>query len=482
MNEQLRVPATTSAVTRSGLSRVTLRIVAGALMVGFVYGYDQGSIAGAALFLTAQFGLTPFDISVIVTAVPVGTFAGAIVAGKVTNRIGRKRSIMAIAVGFAVFSALQGFAVDMWTLAAVRMGLGLVVGISLVAAPQFIAESTTTRVRGSALVSFQIAGAVGLVVSYLVSVALAPGENWRLILGLAAIPGVLAVFVLRPLPDTPHWYLAKGRRSDAARVLRAVEPGDDPETHLGRIEEDLKSVGSDTYKQLLKPPMRRAGIFAVGLGLLVQVTGINAIVYYSPAILTDIGFGSAQGALLGSAVLQMIGLAAVCVAFLVVDRWGRRPVLMSGITVMIVANAVLMIAFTIGDAKFLGAVGVALFLIGFQFGYGALVWVYAAESLPAQLRAVGASVLMAADLFGNIVVGIFFPNAMAAMGGTATFGLFLVMSVIALAFIAKLAPEVKGRQLEEIREYWERGGRWAQRPERRPAQSEVDSRTRSSDG
>ncbi|WP_064745161.1 sugar porter family MFS transporter [Pseudonocardia acaciae] len=443
-----------------GIPGPARRVVYGAATVAFVYGYDQGSIGGAELYLESQLGLSPLTKSIVVTAVPVGTLFGALAGGKIANAIGRKPSMMAIAVGFLVLSALQGAAVDAWSLTAIRLVLGLVVGVSIVAAPQFIAESVTATIRGSALVTFQVATVVGLTVSYIVAVALSATESWRLVLSIGALPGLLAIALLYNLPDTPRWYLMKGRRDEALHTLRNAEPDKDPNEQVAAIEQDLRAVESGRFRQLFRPPLRKAGVFVVGLGLLVQLTGINAIVYYSPSIMRDVGFKTTSGALLGAAMLQVIGLVAVIVAFLVVDRWGRRPVLMTGIGVMLAANVVMVIAFASGTAQVLGFIGVALFLIGFQFGWGALVWVYAAESMPAQMRAVGGSVLMAADLFGNIVIGLFFPNAMASMGGVWVFALFFVLSAIAITFVYRLAPETRYRPLEDIRTYWEQGGRW----------------------
>jgi MFS transporter, SP family, galactose:H+ symporter len=443
-----------------GIPRPARRVIYGAATVAFVYGYDQGSVGGAELYLESQLGLTPLMKSIVVTAVPVGTLFGALAGGKIANAIGRKPSMMAIAVGFLLLSALQGAAVDAWTLTAIRLVLGLVVGVSIVAAPQFIAESVTSSVRGAALVTFQIATVVGLTASYVIAVALSATESWRLVLSIGALPGLLAVALLRRLPDTPRWYLMKGRRAEALATLRDAEPEADLDEQVAAIERDIRVVEAGRFRQLLRPPLRRAGIFVIGLGLCVQLTGINAITYYSPSILRDVGFGTTSGSLLGAALLQVIGLVAVTAAFLVVDRWGRRPVLMTGTAVMLLANVVMVAAFLSGTARALGFLGVALFLIGFQFGYGALVWVYAAESLPAQMRAVGGSALMAADLFGNIVIGLFFPNAMAAMGGAPVFGLFFVMAAIAIGFVYRFAPETKHRPLEDIRNYWEQGGRW----------------------
>jgi len=449
--------------------RLGLKIAATATLIGFVYGYDQGSIATALLFLTPDLHLSTFQATVVVTAVSVGTLVGALAGGNIANAIGRKRAMMAIAIGYALFSGLQALAFNAESLALVRFLLGLVVGVSIVAAPAFIAESTPKRIRGRMLVAFQIATISGIVVSYFIGLALAASENWRLILGLAAVPAIIAGLMLRSLPDTSRWYLMKGRRAEALDVLRRVDPEEDAEAQVSAIEDDLESTHKGSYTQLFRPPLRRAGIFVVGLGLLVQLTGINAIVYYSPTILKQVGFPSATDAILAAALLQAAGLVACIIAALIVDRWGRRPVLLSGVATMAFANAVLILAFAGGTRPALAFIGILLFLIGFSFGYGALVWVYVAESMPAQMRAIGGSALLTADLFANVVVGLFFLNAFQALGGALTFGIFFALAIISIAFIALLAPETKGRPLENIRAFWENGGRWpTHAPERGP--------------
>lgn len=438
----------------------SLVIVGTAALVGVVYGYDQGSIASATLFLQPDLHLSTFLVTVVVTAVGVGMLLGALAGGRIANAIGRKRAMLVIAVGYALFSALQAAAVDAWSLAVIRFLLGLVIGVSIVAAPAFIAESAPARIRGRMLVTFQMATSTGIVVSYLVGLALAGTQSWRLILALACVPAIVVIPLLWRLPDTARWYLMRGRRDEARAVLRRFDPTEDPDAQIRTIEEDLTATSRGTYLQLFRRPLRRAGLFVIGLGFFVQITGINAIVYYSPTILKTVGFHSATDAILASALLQVAGLVAEVCSFFVVDRWGRRPVLLTGISVMAVANVVLVVTFALGGSTVLGVLGIFLFLVGFTFGYGSLVWVFVAESLPARMRAIGGSALLTADLFANIIIGFFFLNALGAIGGAATFGVFLALSVVAFGFVALLAPETKNRKLEDIRFFWENGGHW----------------------
>src|SRR5215208_4617024 len=279
------------------LSRLNVLIAVTAAIVGLIYGYDLGSIAGALLFLVPDLGLSTFMTSVVTSAVVLGQLVGAFVAGRISNTIGRKRTMVLVALGYALFAGLQGLAPNEWFLTAVRFLLGFIIGLSIVVAPAYIAESAPIRVRGSMLVTFQIATTSGIAIAYFVGAALASTESWRLILSLSAIPAVIVLLLIARLPDTSRWLLMNGRREEAADLLRRVEPDMDPDEEVQRIEQDLSYEEKGSFAELFQGRFRKAGIFVVGLGFLVQITGINAIVYYSPTIIQEVGVTSPTGAI-----------------------------------------------------------------------------------------------------------------------------------------------------------------------------------------
>ncbi len=172
------------------VSRLNVLIAITAAIIGLIYGYDLGSIASALLFLVPAFDLSTFMTSVVTSAVVLGQLFGALFAGRISNTIGRKRSLVLVALGYAAFAGLQGLAPNEWFLTVVRFLLGLAIGISIVVAPAYIAESAPVRVRGSMLVTFQIATTSGIAIAYFVGAALSGTESWRLILSLSAIPAL----------------------------------------------------------------------------------------------------------------------------------------------------------------------------------------------------------------------------------------------------------------------------------------------------
>lgn len=215
---------------------------------------------------------------------------------------------------------------------------------------------------------------------------------------------------------------------------------------------------------MLRIPYVRPTVFVLVLGFLVQITGINAITYYSPFIFKDIGWSS-HFALLIQGLIEVFSVFATVAAVLVVDRIGRRVTLLTGIGVMVASNALMVILYASGSSftglrSVLGFIGIMFFTAGFNFGFGAMVWVYASESFPARLRTAGASTMLTADLLANLLISRFFLTVLNDLGGLGTFSLFLGLAVLSFVFVWAMAPETKGRPLEAIRVYWENGGRW----------------------
>lgn len=432
--------------------------------VGLSYGYDLSIIAGAQLFVTEDFGLTTGQQELLTTMVVIGQIAGALGAGVLANAIGRQRSLVLILVGYAVFALLGAFSVALPMLLAARLLLGLTIGVMVVVVPVYVAESAPPAVRGALLTTYQLAIVSGLILGYLAGYLLAGTHSWRWMLGLAAAPALLLVPLAIRLPDTARWYLMKGRVEDARRALLRVEPAADADAELAEIGRAARE-GSPGFKggisEMLRPPYLRATVFVVTLGFLIQITGINAIIYYSPRIFEAMGF-TGNFALLGlPALVQVAGLAAVGAALTLVDRVGRRPILLCGIAMMLVADLVLTLVFGRGvGGVILGFAGILLFIVGYTLGFGSLGWVYASESFPTRLRSLGSSTMLTANLVANAIVAAVFLTMLHSLGGAGTFAVFGALAVAAFGFVYRYAPETKGRQLEDIRHFWENGGRW----------------------
>ncbi|MEB4208332.1 sugar porter family MFS transporter [Mycobacterium sp. 94-17] len=448
----------------AGGSRRGLLVGLTAASVGIIYGYDLSIIAGAQLFVTEDFGLSTGRQELLTTMVVIGQIAGALGAGVLANVIGRKRSVVLILCAYAVFALLAAFSVSFPMLLTARLLLGLTIGVTVVVVPVYVAESAPAAVRGSLLTAYQLAIVSGLIVGYLTGYLLAGAHGWRWMLGLACVPAMLLLPAVIRMPDTARWYVLKGRTDDARRALLRVEPTAQVDDELAEIGRALGETAPGTrggLSEMLRPPYLRATAFVVVLGFLIQVTGINAIIYYSPRIFAAMGF-TGNFALLGlPALLQVAGLAAVGAALALVDRVGRRPILLWGSAMMIVADVLLVAVFGRGFGGTIGGfAGILLFIFGYTMGFGSLGWVYASESFPSRLRSIGSSTMLTSNLVGNAIIAAVFLSLLHSLGGAGTFALFAVLAAVAFGFVYRYAPETKGRQLEDIRHFWENGGRW----------------------
>ncbi|WP_260861232.1 sugar porter family MFS transporter [Mycobacterium simulans] len=448
----------------TGSSRRGLLVGLTAASVGVIYGYDLSSIAGALLFITKEFSLSTRQQELLTTMVVFGQIVGALGGGVLANAIGRKKSMVLITAGYAVFALLGACSVSVPMLLVARLLLGVTIGVSVVVVPVYVAESAPAAVRGSLVAAYQVATVNGIILGYLTGYLLAGWQQWRWMLGLAAAPATLLLPLLLRMPDTARWYLLKGRVAEARLALMRVEPETTVDAELAEIAGAITEEGTGGLSEMLRRPYLRASMFVIALGFLVQITGINAIIYYSPRLFAAMGFQGNFALLALPAMVQVAGLAAVCVALLLVDRLGRRPILLCGIALMIVADAVLIFVFARdfghGMALLFGFGGVLLFIVGFSFGFGALVWVYAGESFPSRLRSMGSSVMLTANLTANALIAGFFLTMLHFLGGAGVFVLFGTFAVIAFVVVYRFAPETKGRQLEDIRHFWENGGRW----------------------
>jgi sugar porter (SP) family MFS transporter len=435
-----------------------------AASIGVISGYDVSSVGGALLFITEEFNLAARHQELVTTALAIGDIAGAIVAGALANAIGRKKSLMLAVASYAVFAVLGAVSVSLSVLVAARLLAGVAIGVSFVVVPVFVAESAPARVRGSLLVAYQAANVIGMAIGYFSACLLGGSHNWRWVLGLAAVPALLVLFLLLQLNDTARWYMLKGRVADARHALQQGETDADVDADLAEIgqalEEEKESRGA--LAEMVRGPYLRAGAFVIVLGFFVQITGINAIISYSPRIFEAMGLRGNFALLVLPALIQVFALVAVFASLLLVDRVGRRPVLLSGIGMMIAADLLLVGSFALGGIAsgalaVFGVFGVLLFTLGFNAGFGPLACVYAGESLPSRLRSIGSAVMHTSNLVANAIVVAVFLTLLTSFGGAATFAIFAVLAQISFVFVYRFAPETKGRQLEDIRHLWANG-------------------------
>lgn len=437
-------------MTAARVSRTSAMVAVAGGAVGVIFGYDLGSIAGALPGITREFGLSAPAAGWVNGVVVLSQLVGALVAGRLNDRFGRRRTMIGVAAGYAVVAVLQALAANIVMLDVVRVGLGLTIGVSMVTAPLYVAEISPARLRGRFVALYQVACVGGIFVTYLVNYFLSFGDGWRLMLGLAAVPAVLVLGSLAVLPESPRWLVLTGRDDAAAAVLARTDPDADAGALIAGIRGE--TTGTGRLADLLTPRFRKATVFVVLLGVFAQITGINAITYYSPTVFTALGFDTA-GSYGWPTVVQFFAVLATIGSLFVVDRLGRRFTLLSGLAVMLVATLALTVIFwpgtPVGLGPWFGFVAVVLFTCAFSGGFGSVVWVYAAEAFPVQLRATGSSLMLVSAMTANLVVAEGFLWVAGELGMRSVFGFFAATAALAIAYLAVRAPETAGQTLEQ---------------------------------
>jgi sugar porter (SP) family MFS transporter len=421
---------------------------------GLLFGYDTGVISGALLFIGKDFpGLTSFDKELLTSILLIGAAIGALAAGRIADRIGRRPTVLGTAALFVVGVMLAASAPSYGVLVGARVVIGLAVGSASMVVPLYIGEVVPPRIRG-ALVSFnQLAITTGILASYLVDYGLASRQNWRLMFGLAAIPAILMFAGMLFQHESPHWLVAQGREDEAREVLHRVRDEGDIDAEIAEVR-DL-SARHAGVRELLNPAVRHVMIIGVALAVFQQITGINTIIYYAPTLLSSAGLGN-SAALLANVVNGAVNVLMTIVAIRLLDRTGRRPLLLGGTAGMAVAMLIVALTFAIGGSHLHGSTayiaiaGLLLYTGSFAIGLGPVFWLLISEIYPVRIRGQAMSVATMANWGANFVVTISFLTLLSAIGNAGTFFLFAGLSIVSLVYFQRQVPETKTRSLQDI--------------------------------
>jgi sugar porter (SP) family MFS transporter len=436
-------------------------IAAVAALGGLLFGFDTGVIAGAMLFIVPDLHLGPAEQGLVVSAVTFGALFGAFVGGSSADAIGRRRTNIVAGMSFMAGSLLSAAAPNVEVLIASRVIVGAAIGLTSVAGPMYIAELAPAQHRGTMVSLFQLAITIGILVSYIVDRALAPAQEWRWMLGLAFVPGALLVLGMLPLPESPRWLMKKGSEAAARRVLALFRSPVQIEEDVREISEDLAHNVHSDWTELMAPALRPALLVGIGLATFQQVTGINTIIYYAPEIFQKAGFDKGTTALAATIGIGITNVLSTLIAMWLVDRVGRKPLLLVGLTGMTASLGILGVAQKFGssigvDPHSLGPITVGfigLYIICFAFSMGPIVWLMISEIFPNQSRARASGVSTAANWMANFLVSLSFPILQVSMGSSIWF-LYAAMGVGAILFVLRYVPETKGKSLEEISRQW----------------------------
>jgi sugar porter (SP) family MFS transporter len=422
---------------------------------GLLFGYDTGVVAAALPFIKDTFALDDTMKQVVTASLLAGAVIGVIVGGPLSDRLGRRTTLLGVTVLYALATAASAIAPETGFLIGARLFLGVAIGISSLVVPTYIAEMSPPRNRGTLVSLHQFMVTVGILVAYLVGYGLAgEASGWRWMIGVAIAPAVLMFVGVLVLPESPRWLLAHGAAQRARRVLERTRPADVVETELAEIDQMVREEGRVSYRELLGPRFRRwisVGVVAAGAS---QVVGVNAIIYYVPTILEDIG-GYGKSAAIGvSVAVGIVNVLFTIPALIWIDRMGRRAWILGGTCVIIVALAALGTVFLFPLQN--TAVFVIMLIVlmvyesAFACSLGIAIWLVNSEIFPNSVRGKAASFGIVTHWGMNLVVSLTVLTLINSIGAPGVFWLYGVLGILCLAYLYKWLPETKNRTLEEI--------------------------------
>ena len=346
-----------------------------------------------------------------------------------------------------------------WLLAA-RVVAGTAIGIASFVAPLYISEIAPVAIRGKLVSINQVALTSGIVISYVVDYAFAGSQAWRWMFALAVIPAAAFGIGLMFIPNSPRWLVDRGHADQARDVLKRIRG---PEQVDGELSEIRHSVAQQKghWSELLSPLLRPAMIVGIGLAIAQQITGINTVIYYAPTIFRFAGLSSASVAILASVGVGVVNVVLTVVAMQLIDRVGRRPLLLVSLAGMSLSLFVLGLAFSLpqlsGSLGWIAVASLMVYVGSFAVGLGPVFWLMLSEIYPLRIRGRAMSVGTVANWSANLLVALSFLTLTQVLGKPATFWLYGVISIVAWFFAFFLVPETKGRSLEEIEAHWRAG-------------------------
>ncbi|MFZ3200163.1 MAG: sugar porter family MFS transporter [Candidatus Acidiferrales bacterium] len=433
-------------------------------LAGLLFGYDTGVISGARLFFREDFHLTTQQDERVVGAALLGCVIGAAIGGKLADRFGRRKVLIWVALLFIIGAIGTALAQGALLLSIGRVVVGIAIGIASFTAPLYISEISPANVRGTLVSLNQLMITIGIVCSYLADYALADARAWRWMFGVAAIPALIMLIGLLFVPESPRWYMRQGLRDIARTVLSRIRSGSDVHVELNDIESSLgKQEGS--WRELLSPALRPALIIGIGLAAFQQFTGINTVIYYAPTIFQLAGLKSNSVAILATAGVGVVNVLMTVVALWLLDRAGRRPLLLWGIVGMVVSLGFLGFAFVSPKlTQVLSPVAVVcvmFYVACFAISLGPVFWLMISEIYPLKIRGRAMGVATVSNWGSNMIVALTFLSLLEWLGNAWTFWVYALVGVAAWIFVYKLVPETKGKTLEEIEGEWRARGRLA---------------------
>jgi len=427
---------------------------------GLLFGFDIAIITGAGPFLTRHFGLGDLSLGWAFSSLLFGCVAGSFAAGRLTDRYGRKRMLVWVAVLFAATSLATALAPSFQVFIVARFIGGLAVGAVSLLSPMYASEVSPPQIRGRMGTFYQISIVTGIVVSYWINYLLrnAGADNWRWMFLTGAIPSAFFLVMIALAPETPRYLVRVGRMDEALALLKRIGGEENAELEVAAIAASMHHE-RQSWRSILRPGVRRALLVSAALAVLIQVSGINTMIDYAPAIFQAAGW-KVDAALFSTLFVGLTEFAVTLIAFWIIDRFGRKPLYITGSLGMTITLVGLIAAVDTGH--FNGMLALALILMYLAFFascVGPVFWTLVPEIFPNDVRGTAMTIPVLLQWVFNALVVLLFPYAFHQIGKAVTFGFLALMCLIQGVFTWLYVPETKSRTLEEIEQFWVASGR-----------------------
>ncbi|MGQ7868181.1 sugar porter family MFS transporter [Sunxiuqinia sp. sy24] len=437
---------------------------------GVLFGFDTAVISGTFGMVENQFGLSKLLVGWFGSSALIGAIVGAFVAGSLSDRYGRKPILIMAAMLFFVSALFSAIPPSFTLLIAARLVGGLGVGMASVLSPMYISEFAPAKIRGRLVALYQLSIVIGILLAYFSNWALlqyagSPGniftegilqkvfntEIWRGMFAAEMIPCGLFIALLFLVPESPRWLIDKGLVEKGTALLRKINGELDESLLHPKKAKDEKKIG---LGELLKPGMRRALAVGIGLSVFGQFTGVNIVIYYGPTILEGAGF-ALNNAVQFQVLIGIINLIFTVIALTKIDSWGRRPLLIGGMSAVFLSLCAIGTLFVTDIFSGIWTVVLLCIYIGsLALSINAVIWVIIGEIYPTHIRGRAMSIATFANWGTNFAAAFLFPWYVAAVGMGAGFFTFAAFCLAGTIFFYKVIPETKGKSLEEIEQFW----------------------------
>ena len=428
---------------------------------GLLFGYDTAVIAGAIGYLKLKFDLSPMLTGWAASSAIWGCIFGTLFAGRLSDKYGRKKVLLLSGLLFTISALGSAIPDNLTQFVIARFIGGLGVGSASMLSPLYISEIAPAKIRGMLVTLYQLAIVFGINIIYIVNYLIvnAHGQEWnvqfgwRYMLGSEGIPAILFFLLLFFVPESPRWLVKENRSEDARKILNKINALEEAHRILKEIKESVNEE-KGSFVDLFRSGIRMAMIIGSILAFFSQITGINAIIYYAPEIFKQVGFRS-ESALFQTMIIGFVNMLFTVVAIRLIDYWGRRTLLIWGVSGMIFCLFAmgLFFYFEISSGPLL-----VLFILGFIGSFasslGPIPWVMISEIFPTKVRGTAMSFSIVILWLGVVLVTQFFPVLLDLFGGAYTFWIFMINALILLIFTLIIIPETKQKTLEEIQEIW----------------------------